>query len=141
MSSRESSIALLKAESIAQQTMGCDGKSWGCSGLAALTVSMRWIWRLRKNDNRLATARMRRCPSKTDSLRANFYGGAVRDGIPDLIHFGVGDGNAAFGPVDEALGGAEPAEAVADAVDHDVSAGIDAASVCRRGLRWCGIAD
>src|ERR1700756_1198697 len=107
MSSRESSIALLKAESIAQQTMGCAGKSWGCSGIAALTVSMRWIWRLRKNDNRLAAARVKRCPCKADSLRANFYGSAVRDAIPDLIHFGVGDGNAAFRPVDETLGGTE----------------------------------
>ena len=39
------------------------------------------------------------------------------------------------------MGGTEPAEAVADAVDHDVAAGVDAASMRRCGLLWRGIAD
>ena len=71
----------------------------------------------------------------------NFYGSAVRDGIPYFVHFGVGDGDAAFGPVDETVGGTEPTEAVADAVDHDVAAGVDAVRVGGCGLLWCWVTD
>ena len=75
------------------------------------------------------------------ALGANFDGSAVGDGTPDLIHFGVGDGDAAFRPVDEAVGWAEPAKAVADAVNHDVAARVNASGTRSCELRWCGIAD
>ena len=48
------------------------------------------------------------------------------DEVPDFVDFRVGDGDAAEGPVVEAVGCADGAFAVGQAVDHDSSAGGDA---------------
>ena len=53
----------------------------------------------------------------------NFDGGSERDAVPDFVDFVVGDGDAAEGPVVEAMGRADGAHAVGQAVNHDVSAG------------------
>jgi len=67
--------------------------------------------------------------------------GAVGDGAPDFVHLGIGDGDAALCPVDEALSRAEPAKAVADAVNHDVAPRVNASGARSCELRWGGIAD
>ena len=57
---------------------------------------------------------------------ANFDRGAGRDEVPDFVDFRVGNGDAAEGPVIEAVRGTEPALPVGKTVDHDGSAGRDA---------------
>src|SRR5512146_1182497 len=52
--------------------------------------------------------------------RFNLNGSAVGDQGPDLVHFGVGHGDAAVGPVGGVI------DAGLEAVDHDVAAGVEA---------------
>lgn len=64
---------------------------------------------------------------------ADFDGGSDGDEVPDFVDFRVGDGDAAEGPVVEAVGCADGSFAVGEGVDHDVSAGGDA-EYCGAGL-------
>lgn len=57
---------------------------------------------------------------------ANLDGSADGDEGPDLVHFGISNGDAAIGPVDGAVKAAEPAEAVFKAVNFYVATGRDA---------------
>src|SRR6516165_8146656 len=43
---------------------------------------------------------------------------------PNFFHFLIGDGDAAGGPIHPSLECTEPAEAVSDAMNHDIAAGI-----------------
>src|SRR5262249_49919977 len=49
---------------------------------------------------------------------------AVRYDAPDFFHFAIGHGDAASSPIQPSVGGADPTEAVSNAVDHDVPTGI-----------------
>src|SRR5262245_49457413 len=64
----------------------------------------------------------RRRPSRLNDDR-----GLVGHDAPDFLDLAVGDGDAAIGPVHERVDAAEPAEAVAQAMDHDEPARIDTA--------------
>jgi hypothetical protein len=48
---------------------------------------------------------------------------AIRNEPPDLIHLLVGDGNAALGPILQAMRASQTSVAVGQAVDHDVASG------------------
>jgi hypothetical protein len=73
-------------------------------------------------------------------LGADFDRSPIGDGEPDFIHFVVGDGDAAIGPIVQPVGGANRAVAARQAVDEDVAAGGDAAFASCRSLRgsWIG---
>src|SRR5581483_2177517 len=55
-------------------------------------------------------------------LRPDFNRSSVPYCLPDLIHFGVGYGNATVGPVVETVSAADPAISVGKTMDHDLAA-------------------
>src|SRR5687768_16549183 len=57
--------------------------------------------------------------AKRDLLRQDFDRRVVRDQQPDLQHVGVGDGDAAVGPVAAGVVGGRVFQLVRQAVDHD----------------------
>ena len=70
---------------------------------------------------------------KSDS-GADFDWSAVRNGLPELIHFGIGDGDATVGPVDPAMEAAKPRKTVGEAVNHDFASRFDAIAVSVRDV-------
>lgn len=66
---------------------------------------------------------------------------AVGHQVPDLLDLFVGDGDAAVGPIVEAVRRPEIRRAVGQAVDHDRAAGRDAAGLGRRGVAAVGVRD
>ena len=74
-------------------------------------------------------------------LRLDFDRRSIRHHSPDFIHVGIGNPNAAIGPVDQLKQPAPPAKAVGLAMDHDVPAGIDAGGLGGLDLSGVGIGD
>ncbi|KAB2841111.1 hypothetical protein F9K50_04590, partial [bacterium] len=66
---------------------------------------------------------------------------AVGHQVPDLLDLFVRNGDAAVGPIDEAVRRPEIRSAVGQAVDHDRAAGRDAAGLGRRGVAAVGVRD
>ena len=63
---------------------------------------------------------------RTDAVKAGlwpyFDRGAVGNQPGDFLHLLVGDGDAAFGPVDLRMKAAKPGETIFYAMDHDIAA-------------------
>ena len=75
------------------------------------------------------------------ALRANLHRRAHGNEIPDFVHLVVRDGDAAQGPVVEAMRGAKCAHAVGKAVNHDGSTGSDARGCGSFAVGCIGIGD
>src|SRR6202035_2567556 len=79
-------------------------------------------------------------PAPSSCLRPDLDGRPERDGVVDLLDLAIRHGYAAVGPIDHPVQRAEPAHAVLQAVDHDVSARVAAAlaRLLAVGRVWIG---